>query len=127
MEQSARTPTAEYEAGANGAAGKAYLKLAENYIRTHLREPFTLDDLTEAVGTSSSTLLRTFKIHHGVSPMQFVKQIRLKAVRRSLLAAEPENGIISLVAFEFGFRQMGRFSAEYRKVFGELPSETLRV
>jgi len=117
---------AEANPTAGGIAANHHLRRAEDYIRSHLREEFSLLDLIDAVGTSPSTLLRTFNAHHGVSPMQYVKRLRLEAVRRSLLAADPQNGAVGRVASEFGFRQLGRFSAEYRRVFGELPSVTLR-
>ena len=117
---------AEESPATSGAAGNHHLRRAEDYIHSHLREEFSLLDLIDAVGTSPSTLLRAFNTHHGVSPMQYVKRLRLEAVRRSLLAADPQNGTVGRVASEFGFRQLGRFSAEYRSVFGELPSVTLR-
>jgi AraC-like DNA-binding protein len=117
---------AEKNPAAAGAIRNHHLQRAEEYIHTHLREEFSLLDLTEATGTSPSTLLRTFNTHYGVSPMQYVKLLRLEAVRRSLLDSDPLSGTVSGVASEYGFRQLGRFSADYRKVYGELPSVTLR-
>lgn len=102
------------------------LELAEAYVRRHLKGSFSLLDLSRASGTSPSTLLRLFNAHHGVSPMQYVKRMRLEAVRQSLLAANPLTVTIGRVASAYGFRQMGQFSAHYRNAFGELPSETLR-
>ncbi len=124
------TFTTAEEAEKNPAAGEAvrnhHLQRAEEYIRSHLRDPISLRDLTEVTGTSPSSLLRTFNTHYGVSPMQYVKLLRLEAVRRSLLDSDPLGSTVSGVASEYGFRQMGRFSADYRKVYGELPSVTLR-
>ena len=117
---------AEKNHATGGVAANHRLQRAKEYIHAHLREVFSLHDLAEAVGTSPSTLLRTFNTHHGVSPMQYVKLLRLEAVRRSLLDSDPLGGTVSGVASEYGFRQLGRFSAEYRKVYGELPSVTLR-
>lgn len=117
---------AERNPAAAGAIRNHRLQRAEEYIHTHLREEFSLLDLAEATGTSPSTLLRTFNTHHGISPMQYVKLLRLQAVRRSLLDSDPQRGTVGGIASEYGFRQLGRFSAEYRRVFGELPSVTLR-
>jgi transcriptional regulator GlxA family with amidase domain len=117
---------AEKDHATGGVAANHHLQRAEEYILAHLRDAFSLHDLAEAAGTSLSTLLRTFNTHHGVSPMQYVKLIRLEAVRRSLLDAGLPSGTVCGVASEYGFRQLGRLSAEYRKVYGELPSVTLR-
>ena len=128
MELTTLTTTVEATEGRSTGvvAANHHLQRAEEYIHAHLRDAFSLHDLAEAVGTSPSTLLRTFNIHHGVSPMQYVKLFRLEAVQRSLSDSDPLSGTVSGAASEYGFRQLGRFSAEYRKVFGELPSVTLR-
>ena len=49
---------------------------------------------------------------------------RLMRARQQLLNAGPERTITD-VALSSGFSQLGRFSAEYRSSFGELPSENL--
>ncbi len=120
------TKEAEKNPAAAGAIRNHHLQRAEEHIHTHLRDEFSLLDLTEAAGTSPSTLLRTFNTHHGVSPMQYVKRLRLEAVQRVLRDADPNSHSVGRVAAEFGFRQMGRFSGDYRRAFGELPSVTLR-
>ena len=116
----------ERNPAADGAVRNHQLRRAEEYVHAHLMGEFSLRDLSEAAGTSPSTLLRTFNAHHGVSPMKYVKRLRLEAVRRSLLDSDPLGSTVSGVASEYGFRQMGRFSADYRRVCGELPSVTLR-
>jgi len=117
---------AKKDHASGGVAANQHLQRAEEYIHAHLGDAISLHDLAEATGTSPSTLLRTFNTRHGVSPMQYVKLLRLEAVRRSLLDSDPLSGTVCGVASEYGFRQLGRFSAEYRKVYGELPSVTLR-
>jgi transcriptional regulator GlxA family with amidase domain len=111
---------------ADGDVENTQLRSAEAFIHANLCESFSLQDLTDAVGTSPSTLLRTFNSHLGVSPMQYVKRLRLEAVRRLLLDTDPAKGTVGDVAVRFGFHQLGRFSADYRKAYGELPSATLR-
>jgi len=102
------------------------LKKAEAYILSHLGEQITLADLVTASDTSVSTLLRTFRVHRGITPMRYVKQMRLECAQRRLLATNPGTTTVTTVAMDHGFFQLGRFSADYRRVFGELPSETLR-
>jgi AraC family ethanolamine operon transcriptional activator len=57
--------------------------------------------------------------------MKYAKQIRLESAQRVLLAARSGITTVTDVAMNHGFFQLGRFSADYRRVFGELPSETL--
>ena len=101
------------------------LEIAEAYIRSNLGDQIILADLVTASETSASSLLRAFRIHRGITPMKYVKQMRLEYAQRTLLAAKPGTTTVTTVAMDHGFYQLGRFSADYRRVFGELPSETL--
>ena len=65
--------------------------------------------------------------HRDTTPMRYVKQLRLEAVHRSLLAADASDTRVSDLAADHGFFQFGRFAADYKRAFGELPSETLRI
>ena len=101
------------------------LEKAEAYIHANLGEQITLADLVAVSNTSVSSLLRAFRIHRNMSPMKYVKQIRLESTQRALLAARTGVTTVTEVAMDHGFFQLGRFSADYRRVFGELPSQTL--
>ena len=68
-----------------------------------------------------------FREDLGTTPIAFVRDRRLDAVRRVLLAALPRDGItVTDVATRWGFTHLGNFSMVYRQRFGESPSETLR-
>jgi AraC-like DNA-binding protein len=101
------------------------LEMTEAYILNHLGEQITLTDLVTASDTSASSLLRAFRTHRGITPMKYVKQMRLESAQRTLLAAKLGTTTVTTVAMDHGFFQLGRFSADYRRAFGELPSETL--
>jgi AraC-like DNA-binding protein len=101
------------------------LAKAESYILSHLGEHITLADLATVSDTSPSSLLRAFRVNRGTSPMKYIKQLRLESAQRALLAGTSGTVRVTDVAMDHGFFQFGRFSAEYRRVFGELPSETL--
>ena len=81
--------------------------------------------LCAGIGVSQRTLEYAFRERLGASPMEFIRRLRLHAVRRALLAAEHGNATVAESAMTFGFYQLGRFAAEYRALFGELPSATL--
>jgi AraC-like DNA-binding protein len=51
--------------------------------------------------------------------------LRLAQARRALLSADSRRITVTEIATCFGFVELGRFSVEYRKMFGESPSQTL--
>jgi AraC-like DNA-binding protein len=104
----------------------ACLRGTEDWILAHLEDPITRADLCAVSGMNVRTLTRAFRRRHALSPMAFVRERRLDEVRRRLLAGDREETSVSNVALDHGFGHLGRFSADYRRAFGELPSETLR-
>lgn len=103
----------------------AYLHIAEDYLCANLDSSVTRDRLAETAGVSIRTLSRAFLTHHGVGPMAFLKQRRLEAAYRALLGTNQEESSVTDIAMRFGFAQLGKFSVEYRRAFGESPSTTL--
>lgn len=102
-----------------------YVKLAEAYMAAHADEHVDLPALCAAAGVSRRTLYDGFQKYRGISPMLYFKNIRLERVRQDLLRAA--DGIsVTDAAMRWGFGQLGRFSGEYKKRFGESPSDTLR-
>ncbi|MBW1757303.1 MAG: AraC family transcriptional regulator [Deltaproteobacteria bacterium] len=84
-------------------------------------------DLAAATGVSERTLRTAFKEHYGVGPVRYLQLRILHRVRRALREADPEEANVTGVLFQHGEWQIGRFAARYRRLFGELPSETLRA
>jgi AraC family ethanolamine operon transcriptional activator len=89
---------------------------------------FTLgiDDMAEAADVSIRTLRNAFLEYFGVPPVRYLATRRLHEARRALRAADSEATTVTAVATRFGFWQFGRFAADYRRLFGEYPSETLK-
>ena len=102
------------------------LKKVENYLLDRAHLPITLAELSAEAGVSVRTLQQAFHSHYGVSPMQYLKQVRLDKLRDELLNASGDRVSLADLAMRWGFAHQGRFSAEYRQRFGEAPSETLR-
>lgn len=98
---------------------------AREFIEANLGEAFTLADVCRVVGASRRTLTEGFREVLGMSPMRYVKLMRLNRARDALLRAAPATVKIVDVANAVGFWHMGQFAQDYRKVFGELPGETL--
>jgi len=101
------------------------IKRAVDYLEAHLDAPVTLADLVAAAGVAGRTLLQHFRDAKGVSPIRYLRNARFAKVREALARAQPGDSVTA-IAMSWGFTHMGRFAVEYRKRFGESPSETLR-
>jgi AraC family ethanolamine operon transcriptional activator len=96
---------------------------AVSIIEDHVDEPITIRNLCQEVGVGWTTLVHAFREHFGVTPKAYLRALRLNHVRRDLLDAAPEAAIAD-VANHWGFWHMGQFAADYKRLFGELPSDT---
>jgi AraC family ethanolamine operon transcriptional activator len=84
-----------------------------------------IDDLAQAADVSVRTLQTAFLDYYGVSPLRYLTLRRLHEVRDELRKADPDETTVTSIAARFGFWQFGRFAGQYRRLFGEKPSETL--
>jgi AraC-like DNA-binding protein len=89
-------------------------------------ESWTTARLASAVHMSVRALQMGFSRNYDMSPMTYLRYVRLRRVRAALADATPGVTTIQSVATKFGFLHLSRFSAYYRDAFGENPSETLR-
>ena len=86
--------------------------------------PMSVADLCRIAGVSPPTLYRAFQEEFEISPKQYLKARSLSGVHRDLLRAAPGAQVVD-IANQWGFWHMGQFAGDYRRHFGELPSETL--
>jgi len=84
-----------------------------------------VSDVYQYSAVSWRTLDRAFKERFGITPKQYIVATRLSGARKALAAAPPETRI-SDIANDWGFWHLGRFASDYNRMFGELPSATLR-
>ncbi len=101
------------------------VKRASQYIGAHLDDAMTMGDVAAAAGVAHRTLYKHFHDARGISPMRYARDCRFAQAREALLQAGPQ-GCVTTIAVQWGFCHLGRFSVEYRKRYGERPSETLR-
>ena len=106
-------------------AAPKHVKQVEDYILAHLKEHITIDDLVRISGVSSRSIYNGFKSFRGTTPMKYILQARLERVRQELLTPLQDKSVTQ-IATKWGFTQLGRFAAAYKKVYGESPSDTLR-
>jgi transcriptional regulator GlxA family with amidase domain len=101
------------------------VKRAIDYLEAHLDAPVTLADLVAASGVPGRTLFKHFQDSKGVPPMRYLRQARLERARQALIHAQAGQSVTE-IALSVGFSHLGRFAVEYRRRFGESPSETLK-
>jgi AraC-like DNA-binding protein len=110
-----------------GFAGYRYgaMRRAEEYLQEHMDRPFSSRALCQATHMSERSIEMLFKEVYGISPRTWSQLARLNAARQELLRADVRVISVTAVATRWGFYHFGRFSAAYRRLFGEVPSTTL--
>ncbi len=102
------------------------VNLAEEYAAAHLGDHLYVEDLCVALGVSERTLEYAFAKIVRMSPVAYLRRLRLHRVRQALRSATRGSTTVSIEALNGGFSHFGEFSRAYKDCFGELPSETLR-
>lgn len=105
-------------------ADREWLVAFRNYLRKHLSNNIlTIPFLAREFTMSESTLLRRIKRLTGLTPQQYLQEIRLEKARRLLKTRECSS--VRQVASRVGYRNARSFSRSFRAHFGWLPSEEL--
>lgn len=98
---------------------------ARDFIHANLATPISLDSLADVAETSRRTLNRAFAEVLEVTPMDYVRRLRLHRLRQELTSPDAAECTVTLAARQWGLGgDMGRLAGRYRELFGELPSVT---
>ncbi|MFD4631633.1 AraC family transcriptional regulator [Streptomyces sp. NPDC058284] len=97
------------------------LRTALAFIEANVSERISLADIASVAKCSPRTLSSTFRGRLGISPMSYVRDLRLDRIREEILASDDPVGAI---AYRWGIAHLGRFAGDYRDRFAELPSDT---
>ncbi|GES34573.1 AraC family transcriptional regulator [Streptomyces angustmyceticus] len=97
------------------------VRAALAFIEANLTEHISLGDLSRAAHCSPRTLSSAFRDRLGVSPLSYVRNLRLDRIRADILTTTDPVGTI---AYRWGISHLGRFASTYRDRFAELPSDT---
>lgn len=100
------------------------LKLAMEFIRSSDLGYVTVPDVADAASVSERTLQYAFKQQLGMTPKKFIKRYHLHCLHRDLRRNKSDN--VTTLALKWGFWHMGQLGVDYKRLFGELPSRTLR-
>ena len=101
------------------------LMAALDFIEQHQFDAITVGDICKATGSAERTLRRAFLERFGIAPKVYLQRLRLSRARDQLSTLSTDNKIAD-VANNLDFWHMGNFARDYRRLFGELPSETWR-
>lgn len=99
---------------------------AIEFIDKNLKQKLNSEIVCIACGISERNLRYIFQEMTGLSPMRFIKSLKLNKVRKEILKESNELDI-GAIATNWGFNHYGHFAADYNKLFGELPSTTLNA
>lgn len=101
------------------------VKRALDFIRDRAEAPdLGIEAIATAAGVPGRTLFQHFRDHLGTTPMNYVRDLRLRRAREALLSAEAGQGVTA-IALACGFGHLGRFAGAYSARYGESPSRTL--
>jgi AraC family ethanolamine operon transcriptional activator len=95
-------------------------------LEEHSEEPISVRRLANLIGVAERTLRTTFEEYFGVGPMKYLKLRSLHQARKVLKRSDPSATSVTEIAVGPGIFELGRFARDYKLLFDELPSETLR-
>jgi transcriptional regulator GlxA family with amidase domain len=117
------------ERGNDSAAKRRHAKIIQKFqqlIERHAGEPLYIPQICKRIGVTERTLRACFLEQVGVNPKRFLFLRRMSLTRQALRRAEAGTSTVTDIATTYGFWELGRFSVQYKEIFGESPSTTLR-
>lgn len=109
---------------ANSSLAPKHVRRAESFIHESRSRAPTVAEVADHVGVSVRSLFNGFKTFRGMTPGEFIRRIRLERARQDLLAGR---GNVTEIAMRWGYAHPGSFASQYRRQFGVLPGQTLRL
>jgi transcriptional regulator GlxA family with amidase domain len=104
----------------------ATLRRAVAFIDEHAGRDLTVADIAAASFVTVRAVQLAFRRHLDVTPMEYLRRVRLDRAHQDLRAADPARESVTAVAYRWKFASASRFTAYYRGIYGVLPSHTLR-
>lgn len=128
--QAARLEEISPEAGPEGAIpvmsqpDREWLEKFEAYVQQHFASDIlTVASLASEFAMSKSTLLRQLRRLTGLSPVQYLQEVRLEEARRLLENRSCDS--VAQVAIKVGYDDARSFTRSFRQRYGKLPSQLL--
>lgn len=104
----------------------ASVRAAIELIESQPQTPLTLSGMAAHCEVSPRTLQKAFQQYLGTSPMEYLRDVRLRRAHEELRSADPYADSVASVARRWGFAHLGRFAAAHEAKYGQTPLRTLR-
>lgn len=101
-----------------------HFRIAREYIHHHLTDGVSVAEVCRHTGVSRSSLESIFRSFVDIGPGSYIRNLQLNRVRRHLLLNDEPGESIGDIAARHGVWHWSRFSQSYKRLFGELPSQT---
>lgn len=102
------------------------LRRAIAFLESSAQDDITLVDVADSVHVTPRALQYMFRKHLDMTPMEYLRRIRMDHAHRELLRSDPASTSVAVVAARWGFAHTGRFAGMYRLAYGVNPSDSLR-
>ncbi|MFD9698685.1 helix-turn-helix transcriptional regulator [Lentzea sp. NPDC059081] len=99
------------------------LRRAMAFIESNAAKDITAADIARAARVSIRAIQLAFRRHLDMTPMAYLRRVRLSCAHEDLRAA---NGSVTAIAVRWGYARSSVFAAHYRAAYGVSPSQTLR-
>ncbi|MGA2128153.1 MAG: helix-turn-helix domain-containing protein [Xanthobacteraceae bacterium] len=103
----------------------AVMAKLESFLAEHRGRPVYVAEICAATGASERTLRACCREYLGMGVIRYLWLRRMHMAHRALVVGTPSTATVTGIATDCGFWELGRFSVEYRELFGELPSARL--
>jgi AraC-like DNA-binding protein len=102
------------------------VRAALDIIEAEAHLPLTATTLATRCHVSVRSLQDGFRRHLDTSPMNYLREVRLRRAHLTLQQSDSSTTTVASVAYQWGFTNLGRFAAAHAARYGEPPAITLR-
>lgn len=111
-----------------GSSVSSYMvRRSRDLVEGNVCSPLSILELCAQLRVSRRTLQSSFHSVAGIGPLEYLRNLRLNAVRRRLGTTTAQELQVGDAAAEMGFFHLSHFARHYKQLFGELPSGTCRA
>jgi len=109
---------------ARGDTDFAPISRVLDYLHRNYADPIDIESLARHARMSPSTFYQKFRAVTTLSPLQYLKRVRLGKARLLMLQ---DGCTASAAAFAVGYESAPQFSREYKRQFGVTPGQEARI